>query len=84
MLEPVVVKPEIISNTASRYDGICPESVNGSAPARDSAIQLNETVIRPSLAYMTRRCDRVSQMAAAPTAAVPSSVQRKKKPVFSR
>ena len=50
MLEPVVVKPETISNTASRYDGMSPQSVNGSAPASEITIQPSATVIRPSRA----------------------------------
>ena len=50
MDEPVVVKPEIISNTASRYEGISRDSVNGTAPTSDSTIQLSATVIRPSRA----------------------------------
>ena len=50
MLEPVVVKPETISNTASRYDGISPQSVNGSAPASDSTIHPSATATRPSRA----------------------------------
>ena len=47
---PVVVKPETISNTASRYEGIVPESVNGTAPTSDSTIQHSATVTKPSLA----------------------------------
>ena len=50
MLEPVVVKPETISKTASRYDGISPQSVNGSAPANDSTTHPSATHRSPSRA----------------------------------
>ena len=50
ILEPVVVKPETISKTASRYDGISPQSVNGSAPANDSTTHPSATHRSPSRA----------------------------------
>ena len=43
MLAPVVVKPDMVSNTASRYDGIAPEAVNGTAPAlRTDVLELKD------------------------------------------
>ena len=50
---PVVVKPEIVSNNASVYDGISPVSTNGTAPAIPITIQLKAVDIQPSLRYIT-------------------------------
>ena len=51
ILAPVVVKPDIVSNSASIYDGMSPVSTNGTAPAALRTIQLSATLTKPSLVY---------------------------------
>ena len=50
MLAPVVEKPETVSNNASIYEGIAPESQKGNAPNKLITIQLKATITNPSLA----------------------------------
>ena len=50
MLAPVVVKPDIVSNTASTKDGISPVSINGRQPNILITIQPIAVQIKPSLA----------------------------------
>ena len=50
MVAPVVVKPEIVSNSASTTNGISPLSIKGSAPVSASTIQHSATVTKPSRA----------------------------------
>ena len=49
MLAPVVVKPDIVSKSASVNEGISPDQKNGSAPKILSITQLSEVAIQPSL-----------------------------------
>ena len=53
MVAPVVVKPEIDSNTASMKLGIVCDSHRGRHPATDSTIQESAVAAKPSLRYMT-------------------------------
>ena len=55
MLEPVVVKPETVSNRASMYLGICPEIQKGTAPTRLITIQVRAAITKPSLGNRDRR-----------------------------
>ena len=48
ILEPVVVKPDIVSKSASSYAGISPVIKNGNAPTKLIIIQLKETAAKPS------------------------------------
>ena len=48
IVDPVVVNPETVSNTALRYDGMLPDIVNGTAPNKDHKIQANPTITNPS------------------------------------
>ena len=50
MLEPVVVKPETISNIASMKEGISPVSMNGTQPNALIKIQPSAVQTKPSLA----------------------------------
>ena len=50
ILAPVVVKPEMVSKTASAREGISPLIQNGNAPKKLSSTQLSATVTKPSLA----------------------------------
>ena len=50
ILEPVVVKPDTISNSASINDGIPPEIQNGRQPRIDITIQVSPVSTRPSRA----------------------------------
>ena len=50
IVEPVVVKPETVSKSASTKDGISPEITKGSAPKTDISTQTNATIARPSRA----------------------------------
>ena len=47
----MVVKPDTVSNRASTKDGISRDSQSGSAPIRESRIQLIATMTKPSRAY---------------------------------
>ena len=49
-LAPVVVKPEMTSNSASSKSGISPLRKNGSAPKKLRTIQLMDTATKPSFA----------------------------------
>ena len=49
-LEPVVVKPETISNKASTKFGNTPVITNGIAPTRLMTIHVIEQITKPSLA----------------------------------
>ena len=49
-VEPVVVKPEMVSNSASTIEGISPLNRKGSAPVMPSRIQHSATVTKPSRA----------------------------------
>ena len=50
MEAPVVVRPDMVSKNASTYDGISPESTNGSAPKADMTSHTSVTVTNPSRA----------------------------------
>ena len=50
MLEPVVVKPDTVSNMASMKCGISPLMTKGRAPVTLSRIQLSATTAKPSRA----------------------------------
>ena len=50
ILDPVVVKPETVSNKASVKFGISPVITSGTAPRILMTIQLMPTITRPSLA----------------------------------
>ena len=52
MLAPVVVNPDIVSNSAFVNEGISPEITNGMQPNILSSIQLNAVATHPSLRYM--------------------------------
>ncbi|MPM72681.1 hypothetical protein SDC9_119657 [bioreactor metagenome] len=52
-LAPVVVKPDMVSNSASIKLGISPFKTNGIAPTILITIQLNATVTKPSRAKNT-------------------------------
>ena len=65
---PVVVKPEIISNSASMYEGMAPLMTIGSAPNAEMRIHAAATVTSPSRAKMAlffgRRKDSATPMTA--------------------
>ena len=50
---PVVVKPETVSKSASKKLGISALITNGKQPINEAKIQLNATIKKPSLAYIT-------------------------------
>jgi hypothetical protein len=50
MLAPVVVNPEIVSNSASAREGIWPLIQKGRAPKKLSTTQIKATATKPSLA----------------------------------
>ena len=74
MLAPVVVKPDIVSNTASRYDGIAPEAVKGTAPMSEMRIQLSATITKPSRACSSRRRFGRSRIKSPPSRPLPAAV----------
>ena len=49
-VEPVVVKPDTVSNSASMNFGIAPSMTKGSAPNTDSKIHASATMTKPSRA----------------------------------
>ena len=51
MLDPVVVKPETDSKSASIKELVAPVKRKGSAPKRLKTIQLSATITKPSRAY---------------------------------
>ena len=72
---PVVVKPEIISNSASTYEGIAPLMTIGSAPNAEMRIHAAATVTSPSRAKIALFFGR-RQDSETPTTASSSIVKR--------